>query len=64
MTPKLWYTSKLVWLGILQTVFAILMSASDLVSKGALTPQDALVFLAGICTIVIRVWLTDTAIQR
>jgi hypothetical protein len=59
---KLWYQSKLVWLGILQTVIAILLSASDLLAKGTITPSDITIFLAGILTIIIRIWFTSTVV--
>jgi len=64
MTPKLWYVSKLVWLGVLQTVIAVLLSAADLLAKGTITPVDIVLFLAGVLTIIIRVWFTDAPIER
>jgi hypothetical protein len=59
---KLWYQSKLVWIGIIQTAIAVLLSASDLLQKGAITPADITIFLAGILTIIMRIWFTSTTL--
>jgi hypothetical protein len=55
--------SKIVWLGIIQTLIGALLEISDYLSTGK--PFDALgiiLIVIGILTVILRVWFTDTPI--
>lgn len=61
---KPWYKSKLVLVGILQTVIGSLSLVADLLGKAQITPQDATLLSVGILTVVLRIWFTDMPIQH
>jgi hypothetical protein len=61
MTKK-WYQSKGVWLGILTTLSAVLLSLADLVAKGTLTAADIILFASGVVQIIIRIWFTEVPV--
>lgn len=61
---KLWYKSKLVWLGIFQVVIGALASLTALLQKEVITPADISFFVMGVMTIVLRVFFTDTAVAK
>lgn len=61
---KLWYKSKLVWLGIFQVVIGALASLTALLQKEVITPADISFFAMGVMTIVLRVFFTDTAVAK
>jgi hypothetical protein len=63
-TGKLWYKSKLVWLGILQVVVAVLMSLANLLHQETISPADISLFLAGVVTIIIRIVFTAEPITK
>ena len=57
---KLWYESKTVLFNILTTIVMVASFVGDVhESVSAVT-----VMVAGIGNIILRVWLTDTAIER
>jgi hypothetical protein len=61
---KPWYQSKIVLVGILQTVIGSLSLVADLLGKSQITPQDATLLSVGILTVVLRIWFTDLPIQH
>jgi hypothetical protein len=67
MDTKKWYESKLVWLGIITTVLGCLPLIGVYVQ--AIAPEVALIvdatiaLIAGILTVILRVWFTDTSIS-
>lgn len=67
MDTKKWYQSKLVWLGVLTTllgIFPLVNVYIHAVAPGAeLVVEATGAFLAGIITVVLRIWFTDTGIQ-
>jgi len=60
---KKWYESKLVWLGVLQTLIGILGLVADFLDVGNFTAAGIVVLFSGVLTIVLRVWFTDLPIQ-
>lgn len=62
---KPWYQSKIVWLGVIQTLLGALDVVKDALSKGSdLTPLDFSLIASGVLTVIMRVWFTDTAIEK
>lgn len=62
---KKWYESKLVWLGVLQTVIGVADVLRGLLERGELSgPTGVLLAVSGVATVIIRVWFTDAAIAR
>jgi len=61
---KPWYKSKLVLVGILQTVIGSLSLLADLLGKAQITPQDATLLSVGILTVILRIWFTNQPIQH
>ena len=59
---KVWYKSKLVWLGVLITFQGMIPIATELVNKQVISPADVLVALSGVATVIIRIWFTDTTL--
>lgn len=62
---KPFYLSKLVWLGLIQTVIGILTLVMDYMKTGQ--PWDApgiILIVIGILTIILRVWFTETPIEK
>ena len=68
MPQKAWYTSKIVWVGIISTVLAILPILAayvKLISPQAATVIDATVaMLAGVLTVILRVWFTSSTLSN
>jgi len=62
MESKKWYQSKLVWLGILQTLIGSLGLVAELLQKAVIQPFDLVFLFSGILTIVIRVFFTNQPI--
>ena len=60
---KPWYKSKLVLIGILQTVIGALSLVADLLGKSQITAQDITLLSVGILTVILRIWFTDQPIQ-
>ena len=61
METKAWWKSKIVWLGILQTLTGSLAVVQDYLSRGEVLGSQGLVLIAtGILTVLMRVWFTDT----
>lgn len=59
---KPWYRSKLVWLGVIQTLIGCLALLADFLGAGSYTPQAVTILVMGALTVALRVWFTDTAI--
>lgn len=63
-TMKPWYTSKLVWLGIISTLIGALQLVASLLAQSTITPSDITLLIVGILGVVMRVWFTDTKIVK
>jgi hypothetical protein len=64
-TSKKWYQSKAIWVGIFQTVSAVLLTLADLAAKGTITAVDIILFTSGVVNIILRIWFaSDTTIER
>lgn len=63
MGSKFWYESKLVWLGVLQTLIAVGQALAVYLEAGDFSPSSLVLFVTGILTIILRVWYTDTTIN-
>jgi hypothetical protein len=56
---KKWYTSRILWVGILTILIAALMSIVDTLNRGAVTPQDIILLVVGILNTILRVFYTS-----
>jgi drug/metabolite transporter (DMT)-like permease len=62
---KKFYLSKLVWLGIIQTIIGILTLVLEYMKTGQpWNPPGILFLVIGVLTIVLRIWFTETPIER
>ena len=63
---KMWYQSKLVWLGVIQFLIGALGLAGEFLQKGDYSPFAVTVLFAGVLTVVLRIWFTDaqTIVKR
>jgi hypothetical protein len=59
---KKWYESKLVWLGVIQTVIGILGLLATFLEVGDFAAPAVVALVIGALTVVLRIWFTDTAI--
>lgn len=61
-----WYSSKIVWLGVISTLLGIIPLVNELVrvvAPGAIVTVDAvLALIAGVATVVARIWFTNSNI--
>ena len=62
METKPFWKSKIVWLGIIQTVIGALGVAQDYMAKGVIGPNEIILIATGILTVVLRVWFTSTTL--
>lgn len=60
---KHWYQSKLVWLGVIQSLIGILGLVATFLDAGDFTPASIVVLVSGALTIILRIWFTDTPIE-
>ena len=64
MEQKPWYKSKTLWAGVITSLIGVLSLIAELVSKATVTPQDVVLMFSGALVIALRVFFTDSAIQR
>lgn len=64
MESKNWFESKIVWVGIINTLIASLTLAGEFLTKADFSPVAVTVLITGILTIILRVWFTDTEISK
>lgn len=62
METKPWYTSKLVGIGVIQTLIGALELVAEYVNKGDFSSQALIILVTGILTVVLRIWYTNTTI--
>ena len=62
MQGKPWYTSKLIWLGVVTTLVGSLDLVARLLQQVQVTPSDIVLLASGILTVVLRVWFTEQPI--
>ena len=62
MEGKVWYQSKLFWLGVIQTLIAILGLVADWLNAGNYTEPSVIMLVSGCLTIVLRIWFTDSPV--
>lgn len=60
---KSWYTSKLVWLGVVQSLISILMLAQEWYARGDFSVPAIIGLVIGALMVVLRVWFTDMPIE-
>ncbi len=56
---KRWYTSKLVWLGIIQFVMGVAMQVAEFIETADFSPTAIAAIVLGVLTVVLRVWFTS-----
>ena len=61
---KNWWESKLVWLGVIQALIGILGLVAQFLELGDFTAGAVVALVAGILTVVFRIWYTDAEIQK
>lgn len=60
---KAWYQSKMVWLGVIQTIIGILLIVQDFIASGkAFDIAGIVMIVIGALQVILRIWFTDTAI--
>lgn len=64
METKNWFQSKIVWVGVINTVIAMLTLGGEFLQKAEFSPVAVSVFITGILTVVLRIWFTDTPITK
>jgi hypothetical protein len=55
---KPWYWSSFVWLGVVETVIGALELVATYLENGDFTPTALVLLVAGIFTVIRRVWGT------
>ena len=61
---KYFWESKIFWVGILSTLIAIGNLVAEFLQAGSFSADSFVLLFVGILTIVLRVWFTDTAINK
>ena len=61
---KPWYQSKSIWLAIIQTLLGILALVATFLEIASFTAPAIVMLVMAALQVVIRVWFTDTQIQR
>ncbi len=61
---KEWYKSKLIWMGVIQTLIGALQLLGDMLAKAQVTPADVALFCSGVLVVVMRIWFTAEPINR
>lgn len=64
METKKWFESKIVWVGLINTVIAILAIGGEFLQKAEFSPIAISAFITGVLTVVLRVWFTNTEITK
>jgi len=64
MEGKEFWKSKLFWLGIIQTLIAVLGLIADWLEAGNYTEPSVIMLVSGILTIVLRIWFTDSPVTH
>lgn len=59
---KNWWESKLVWLGVLETVAGVATFLADWLRNEDFSPASVALLVAGVATVIIRVWFTEKPI--
>lgn len=59
MTERSWYTSKIVWLGVITTLLGVLPLIDELVKQSPITPSSIIALITGVLIVIVRVWFTD-----
>ena len=60
---KAWYSSKMVWLGVVQFLIGALGLLAEFLRAGDYSPFAVTMLASGILVVVMRVWFTDGAIR-
>jgi len=63
-TPKQFYLSKVVWLGVITTSIGALTLVADYLAQGDFSPASIVLLSVGVLNVILRVWFTDTAIAH
>jgi len=61
METKAWYTSKMVWLGVLTALLGIIPLVQEMIAKGPVDLVAVLTLISGVIMVVLRV-ITNTPI--
>ena len=64
MDTKSWFQSKMVWLGIVQTAIAILSLVAEFLTHNDFSSAAVVMLFSGALTIVLRIWFTNTGINK
>lgn len=60
---KNWWESKLVWLGVLETIVGVATLLADWLRTEDYSPASVVLLVAGVATVIIRVWFTDQPVR-
>jgi SNF family Na+-dependent transporter len=64
METKKWYTSKILWSGVIVTLIGALQFVEQWLETATYSVSDFVILATGILTVVFRVWFTDTPIKH
>lgn len=64
METKSFWQSKIVWIGIIQTLIASLALVGEFLSQTNFNPVAVTTLVTGILTIILRIWFTDSSITK
>jgi len=61
---KKWYQSKLVWLNVISTGIGALNLVAEYLSANEFSSAGMALLFSGMLGVVLRVWFTNTRIER
>lgn len=64
MESKKWYQSKIVWMGVLQTLIGMLGLLAEFLKESEFSPMSVVVLVSGFLTVILRIWFTETVISK
>ena len=60
---KRWFTSKILWIGVMQFVYGSAMMIAEFIEAVNFSPTSIASFVMGILLVVFRVWFTDSSLE-
>ena len=61
---KNFWESKLFWIGLLSSLIAIGNLIAEFLQIGSFSPDSFVLLFVGVLTIILRIWFTETAINK
>ena len=64
MNTKPFYTSKIFWMGILETIIGVAEIVRVAVDAGDWSVIGIIALVTGVATLISRIWFTNTTLTR